>query len=94
MFRSFGGLLGGACLLNIVGDIWSANLIPKEASTVELLAKTHLARNRRHYIDECGAADSDDDVWHTLQIILVDVLGVEIGQVTRQADLVRDLGAE
>lgn len=76
-----------------ISDIWSANLIPKEARTVELLAKSHLARNRRHYIDTCGGADDDDDVWHTLQIILVDILDVEINEVTKAADLVRDLGA-
>jgi|GEM_PF-1871438 acyl carrier protein len=87
-------LLGGAFALNTVGDAWSANLVPKEVHTVELLAKTHLARNRRHYIDECGGTDSDEDVWHTLQVILVDVLGVEIGKITKEADLVRDLGAE
>jgi len=73
--------------------IWPLKGIPKEARTIELLAKSHLARNRRYYIDECGGADSDEDVWHTLQIILVDTLGIEIDEITKEADLVRDLGA-
>lgn len=74
--------------------IWPFKGIPKDVGTVELLAKSHLARNRRYYIDECGGADSDEDVWHSLQVLLVDVLGVEIHQVIKEADLIRDLGAD
>ena len=58
-----------------------------------MLAQAHLARNRQDYVAKCDY-DSDDDVWHTLQIILVDTLGVEIDEVTMEADLLRDLGAE
>lgn len=74
--------------------IWPFKGIPRDVRTVELLAKSHLARNRRHYIDECGGDDTDEDAWYTLQIILVDTLGVDIDQVTKEADLVRDLGAD
>jgi acyl carrier protein len=94
------GMLGGLSLLigglaaGPVRFFWPGIRVPKEARTVESLAKTHLARRRRYYIDECGGTDSDDDVWHTLQIILVDVLGVEIDEVTEEADLVQDLGAD
>ena len=87
-------LLGGAFALNTVGDVWSANLVPKEVHTVEAPGQDASRPQSPHYIDECGGADSDDDVWHTLQVILVDVLGVEIGKITKEADLVRDLGAE
>ncbi len=87
-------VLAGAIGLNTTWDCCSGNLVPREVRTVELLAKSHLARNRRHYIDECGASDTDEDVWHSLQIILVDVLGVEISKVTKEADVIRDLGAD
>ena len=68
--------------------------IPPEVRTVERLAKTHLARNRRHYVDKCQQADSDEDVWYTLRVIIADALAVDVKEVTREADLVRDLGAD
>ncbi len=87
------GYVGGAFALNALGDLGMAKRIPWEARTVELLARTHLARNRRSYLDR-GGTDSDEDVWYTLQVIIADALAVDVKEVTREADLVRDLGAD
>jgi len=71
---------------------WPRKGIPSDSRTVQDLARTHLARNRKQYVAWCGG-DSDDDVWRTLQTIIADTLGIEIAEVTKEADLIKDLGA-
>lgn len=78
----------------VSGRVLWPGRIPPEVRAVERLAKTHLARNRRHYVGKCQEADSDEDVWHTLRVIIADALAVDVKEVTREADLVRDRGAD
>jgi len=72
--------------------VWPHKGISPDSRTVQDLARTHLARNRTQYVAWCGG-DSDDDVWRTLQTIIADTLGIEIAEVTKEADLIKDLGA-
>ncbi len=57
------------------------------------LAKSVLALSRKHFVELCQS-DSDDDVWDSLRFIIADVLAVDAGRVTKEADLVKDLRAE
>jgi len=79
-------------LLNILAPLRTS--LPYGMKTVKDLCRMVLADN---YLQICRQAEVpiDErcfDVWHKLQGILEDALGVERSQITFQSQLVRDLG--
>ena len=73
--------------------VWPFVEFPQGLQTVGDLAQSILALNRTHFVELCGS-DPDDDIWESLRFIIADVLAVDPDQVTKDADLIRDLGAD
>lgn len=72
--------------------VWFTWEVPKGLQTVGDLAQSVLALNRGRFVELCGS-DPDDDAWESLRFIIADALAVDLKQVTKEADLFKDLGA-
>ncbi len=87
------GLMVAAATAGVVMYLpwWPLRGIPRGMITIEHLAQFVLACNRKYYVELCGS-DSNEDIWPSLQAIVADVLDVDLGEVTKEADLIKDLG--
>lgn len=70
--------------------------LPDELKTVKDLCRIILADNYQQICSQAGVAVDRRclDVWHKLQRILQDTLGVDSSQITFQSRLVHDLGMD
>jgi hypothetical protein len=78
--------------LLLSSPIWRFVEFPQGLQSVGDLAQSVLALNRKHFVELCES-DPDDDVWESIRFIIADALAVDLEQVTKEADLFKDLDA-
>ena len=102
LLRTWDFCVGGLLSVVATGTVWGtvlhmtagrAVVLPRQCRTVQGLKGLLNGSAHKADMDQPGNW-SREDVWGRLQEILVDCLGVDAGEVTPEARLIGDLGAE